>query len=72
LSWTPKKTVTTTEIIDKNWKNIGRISAMSIAKQLGVSRVRFGSIAHEDAEAVRKVSPEIPERGSKTSTVLVF
>ena len=71
------KTVTTTEIIDQIHEIIledHQISTKSIAGQLGISRERVGSIIHEDighAEALRPVSPEMPERGSKTSTVSV-
>ena len=65
------KTVTTPEIIDQIHELIledHRISAKSIAEQLGISRERVGSIIHE---ALREVGPEMPERGSKTSTVPV-
>ena len=47
------KTVTTPEIIDKIHGLISedhRISAKSIAEQLGVSRERVGSIIHEDLD----------------------
>ena len=70
------KTVTTAEIINQNHELIlvdRRISAKSIAEQLGISRERFGSIIHEDLD-MRKLStkcPEMPEPGSKTSTVPV-
>ena len=66
------KTVTTPEIIDQIQELIledGRISAKSIAEQLDISRERVGSIIHE--EALRKVGPEMHERGSVTSTVPV-
>ena len=71
------KTVTTPEIIyqihklilEDNW-----ILAKSITKQLGISRERFGSIIYEDLD-MRKLSAkkghEMPERGSKTSTMPV-
>jgi len=52
------KTVTTPEIIDKIHKLIledRRISAKSIAEQLGISRERVGSIIHEDLD-MRKLS----------------
>ena len=51
-----------------------RISDKSIAEQLCISRERVESIIHEDLD-MRKLSsnvgPEMPERGSKTSTVSV-
>ena len=71
------KTVTTPETIDHIHEIIledRRISAKSIAEQLGISRERVGSIIHEDfghAEGLREVGPEMSERGSKTSTVPV-
>jgi len=52
------KTVTTPEIIDQIHELIlekRRISAKSIAEQLGISRERFGSIIHEDLD-MRKLS----------------
>jgi len=52
------KTVTTPEIIDQIHELIledRRISAKSIAEQLGISRERSGSIIHEDLD-MRKVS----------------
>ena len=52
------KTVTTPEIIDQIHELIlkeRRISAKSIAEQLGISRERVGSIIHEDLE-MRKLS----------------
>jgi len=73
------KTVTTPEIIDQIHELIledSRISAKSIAQQLGISCERVGSIIHEDLD-MRKISakyevgPEMSERGSKTSTVPV-
>jgi len=50
--------VTTPEIIDQIHELIlqdHRISAMSIAEQLGISRERVGSIIHEDLD-MRKLS----------------
>jgi len=47
------KTVTTPEIIDQMHELIledRRISAKSIAEQLGISRERVGSIIHEDLD----------------------
>jgi len=52
------KTVTTPEIIEKIYELIlenRRISAKSIAEQLGISRERVGSIIHEDLDT-RKLS----------------
>jgi len=52
------KTVTTPEIIDQIHELIledRRISAKSIAEQLGISRERVGSIIHEDLDK-RKLS----------------
>jgi len=52
------KTVTTLEIIDQIHEIIledRRISAKSIAEQLGISRERVGSIIHEDFD-MRKLS----------------
>ena len=52
------KTVTTPEIIDKIHELIledRRISAKSIAEQLGISRERGGSIIHEDLD-IQKLS----------------
>jgi len=52
------KTVTTPEIIHQTHELIledRRISAKSIAKQLGISRYRVGSIIHEDLD-MRKLS----------------
>jgi len=72
-----RKTVTTPEIIDQIHELIlkdRRISAKSIAEQLGISRERVGSFMLEDLdmrEALREVGPEMPERGSKMSTVPV-
>jgi len=64
------KTVTTPEIIDQIHEitlEDRQILAKSIAEQLGILRERVGSIIHEDLEVV----PEMPGRGSKTSTVPV-
>jgi len=68
------ETVTTPEIIDQIHELIledHRISAKSIAEQLDISREGVGSIIHEDLELrkLREVGPEMPERGTKTSTV---
>jgi len=52
------KTVTTPEIIDQIHELIledRRVSAKSIADQLGISRERVGSIIHEDLDT-RKLS----------------
>jgi len=52
------KTVTTPEIIDQIHELIledGRISAKSLAEQLGISRERVESIIHEDLD-MRKLS----------------
>jgi len=50
------KTVTTPEIIDHELTlGARRISAKSIAEQLGISRERVGSIIHDDLD-VRKLS----------------
>ena len=71
------KTVTSPEFIDQIHELIledSLISAKPIVEQLGISRERVGSISQEDldmAEALREVVPEMPERGSKTSTVPV-
>ena len=57
--WRPKW-VTTPEIIDQIHELIledRRISAKSIAEQLGISRERVGSIFHEDLD-MRKLSAE--------------
>jgi histone-lysine N-methyltransferase SETMAR len=71
------KTVTTPKIIDQSHELIlgnRRISVKSIAEQMGISRERDVSIIYDDMY-MRKLSakwvPEIPERGSKTSTVPV-
>jgi len=55
--WRPK-TMTTREYIDQIHELVleyRRISAKSIAEQLGISRYRFGSIIHEDLD-MRKFS----------------
>jgi len=52
------KTVTTLEVIDKIHELIleeRRISAKSIAEQLGISRERVGSVIHEELD-MRKIS----------------
>ena len=72
------KTVTTPEITDQIHELIledRRISAKSIAEQLGISHERVGSIIHEDLD-IRKLSakwvPKCPNAGgSKRSTVPV-
>jgi len=54
----PPKTVTTPAIIDQIHELIlenRRITANSIAEQLGISRERVGSIVHEDLD-MRKLS----------------
>jgi len=65
------KTVTTPEITDKTHELIvedRRISAKSIAEQLGISRERVGSIIHEDLD-MRKLSakwvPKCPKADQK-------
>jgi biotin operon repressor len=66
--------VTTPEVIDQIHEIIladRRISAKSIAENLGISRGWVRPIIHEDADVFREVGLEIPERGSKTSTVPV-
>ena len=71
------KTVTIPENIDQIHELIledRRISAKSIAEQLGISRGRVESIIHEDLD-MRKLSakwvPKSMNAGSKTSTVAV-
>jgi len=72
------KTVTTPEIIDQIHELImedHRISAKSIAEQLGISRERVGSIIHEGLDMQKLSTKWIPkclERGSKTSMVPVI
>jgi len=66
--------MTTPDSIDQSHDLIledRRISAKSIAEQLGISRERVGSIIFGHAKALPEVRPEMPERGSKTSTVPV-
>ena len=56
----PGRPLTTPEIIDQIHELIledRRISAKSIAEQLGITRERVGSIIHEDLE-MRKLSAE--------------
>ena len=72
------KTVTTPEVIDQIHELIledHRISAKSIAEQLGISRERVGFIIHEDLDmrklSASEVDPEMPKGGSKTSTAPV-
>jgi len=69
------KTVNSLNIIDQIHQLIlenRRISAKSIVEQLGISRERVGSIIHEDLDMRnREVGPEMPERGTKMSTVPV-
>ena len=74
------KTVTTPEIIDQIHELIledRRISAKSIAEQLGISRERVGSIIHEDLD-MRKLSAKWvrkclnADQKRQTSTVPVF
>jgi len=58
------KTVTTPEIIDLIHELIlggRRISAKSIAEQLGISRERVGSIIHEDLEMWKLSTKWIPK-----------
>jgi len=62
------------ELIDQICELISetrRISANSIAEQLGISRERVESIIHEDLDmrSTRELGPEMLERGSKKSTV---
>ena len=71
------KTVTTPEIVDQIHELIleeRRISAKSIAEQLGISRERVGSIIHEYLD-MRKLSakwvPKCLNADQKTSTVPV-
>jgi len=58
------KTVTTPEIIDKIHELIledSRISAKSLADQLGISRERVGSIIHEDLDMRKLCAKWVPE-----------
>ena len=57
------KTVTTTEIIDQIHELIleeRRISAKSIAEQLGISRERVGYIIHEDLDMRKLFAKWVP------------
>ena len=72
------KTVTTPDSIGQIHELIledRRISAKSIAEQLGISRGWVGSVIHEDLD-IRKLSvkwvPKCLNAGSKTSTVPVI
>jgi len=72
------KAVTTPEIIDQIHELIledGRISAKSIAEQLGISRERVRSIIHEDLDIQKLSAKWVPkclnERESKMSKVPV-
>jgi len=58
------KTVTTPEIIDQIHELIleeRRISAKSIAEQLGISRERAGSITHEDLDTQKLSAKVVPK-----------
>ena len=58
------KTVTTSEIIDEIHELIledRRISAKSIAEQLGISRERVGSIIHEDLDMRKLSAKRVPK-----------
>ena len=58
------KTVTTPEIIDQIHELIledRRISAKSIANQLGISRERVGSIIHEDLDMRKLSAKSVPK-----------
>ena len=58
------KTVTTLEIIDQIHELIledRRISAKSIAEQLGISRERVGSIIHEDLDMLKLSAKWVPK-----------
>ena len=56
------KTVTTPEIIDQIYELIlPRISAKSIAGQLGISRERVGSIIHEDLNMQKLFAKWVPK-----------
>ena len=70
------KTVTTPEIIDQIHELIledRRISAKSIAEQLGISCERLCPLLMKmwTCGILREVGPEIPESASKTSTLPV-
>ena len=59
------KTVTTPEIIDQIHELIledRRISAKSIAEQLGISCERVGSISHEDLDMRKLCATWVPKR----------
>ena len=67
------KTVTTPEIIDQIGELIledRRISAKSIAEQLGISLERVGSIIHEDLDLL--VACFLPGRAKDLSAPLYF
>jgi len=58
------KTVTTPKIIDQIHKLIledCRISAKSIAEQLGISRERVGSVIHEDLDMWKLSAKWVPK-----------
>jgi len=58
------KTVTTPDIIDQIHELIlddGRISAKSIAEQLGILRERVGSIIHEDLDMQKLSAKWVPK-----------
>ena len=58
------KTVTTPEIIDQIYKLIledRRISAKSIAEQMGISRERVGSVIHEDLDMLKLSMQWVPK-----------
>ena len=58
------KTVTTPEVIDQIHELIledRRISAKSIAEQLGISREWFGSIIHEDLDMQKLSAKWVPK-----------
>jgi len=58
------KTVTTPEIIDQIHELIledRRISAKSVAEQLGISRERLGSIIHEDLDMWKLSAKWVPK-----------
>jgi len=58
------KTLTTPEVIDQIHQLIledRRISAKSIAEQLGISRERLGSIIHEDLDIQKLSAKWVPQ-----------
>jgi len=55
------KTVTTLEIIDQIHEKYHRISAKSIAEQLGTSREWVGSIIHEDLDMLKLSAKWVPK-----------